>query len=55
MEKRAMADDGEHDIDGDPGDVQENRLEGVEADQAVLVIGGEDQEQDSGEESEDVA
>ena len=41
-------DDGEDDVDGDPGDVQENRLEGVEADETVLVVGGQDQEEDSG-------
>ena len=44
-----MAKDSERDPQNDPGDMKENALERVEAHEAVLVIGIEDQKDDSGD------
>jgi hypothetical protein len=46
--------DGHHDPHREPGDVEKDGLESVEADEPVLVIGGEDKEQNPGDEAQQI-
>ena len=48
-------DDRHHNIRCEPGDVQKNGLEGMEADGSILVIGSEHQEQNSSDEAQQIA